>query len=404
MNRGERATISNRMVAAIEVTRDTVFWDRELRGFGVRAYPSGGRVYVAQARGPKGSRRVTIGRHGVIAADEARRRAALIIARVKAGEDPVPAPARPAGGPTVAALAARYLDEHVALRCKPKTAETARTAVNRYILPALGKLPLASVRRAHVTALHQGLGDRPAMANAVLAVLSHICSLAEGWGAVPEGTNPCRSVAKYPARRRERFLTDAEFDRLGRVLDEAPVRGGASPAAVAAIRLLMLTGCRKREILTLRWEDVDLEAGELALADAKTGPRAVPLPPAALGLLAGLERRPGNPWVIPGHRAGTHMRTIDDAWYALRARAGLDDVRLHDLRHSYASRALALGESLPMIGRLLGHSQLETTARYAHLARDSVHEAAARVARSIAADILEEPAPDPRQTRPLPRR
>ncbi len=382
-------TISNRMVASLAVTRDTVFWDRELAGFGVRAYPSGGRVYVAQARGPAGSRRVTIGRHGVIGADEARRRAAAIIARVKAGEEP-PRPARLAQGPTVAGFAARYLAEHVALRCKPKTAETARTAVNRYIVPAFGRLAMTAVRPARVFALHHRLGDRPAMANAVIATLSHMYALAEGWGAVPEGTNPCRSVVRYPARRRERFLTDSEFERLGRVLDEAPDRGGASPAAVAAIRLLMLTGCRKNEVLRLRWDNVDLESGELALADAKTGPRAVALPPAARGLLAVLPHKPGNPWVFPGHRAGTHMRSIDDAWYTLRARAGLDDVRLHDLRHSFASRALALGESLPMIARLLGHSQLETTARYAHLARDSIHEAAARVADSIAADILDE--------------
>ena len=404
MDQERRETISNRMVAALDVTRDTVFWDRELTGFGVRAYPSGGRAYVAQTRGPEGSRRVTVGRHGVINADEARRRAALIIARVKAGEEPLPASrsARPANGPTVAELAARYLEEHVAVRCKPKTAETARTTVNRYILPALGKLPSMAVRRTQVMALHHRLADRPAMANAVLATLSHMYTLAEGWGAISEGTNPCRSVVKYPARRRERFLTDAEFDRLGRVLDEAPVRGGASPAAIAAIRLLMLTGCRKNEILALRWEDVDLEAGDLTLADAKTGPRTVSLSPAAVKLLAGLPREPGNPWVIPGHKAGTHMRTIDDAWYALRARAGLDDVRLHDLRHSFASRALALGESLPMIGKLLGHSRLETTARYAHLARDTIHEAAARVADSIAADILDEQVLDPRETGWLP--
>ena len=222
----------------------------------------------------------------------------------------------------MAELAARYLEEHVAVRCKPKTAETARTTVNRYILPALGKLPSMAVRRTQVMALHHRLADRPAMANAVLTTLSHMYTLAEWWGAISEGTNPCRSVVKYPARRRERCLTDAEFDRLGRVLDEAPVRGGASPAAIAAIRLLMLTGCRKNEILALRWEDVGLEAGDLTLADAKTGPRTVSLSPAAVKLLAGLPREPGNPWVIPGHKAGTHMRTIDDAWYALRARAG----------------------------------------------------------------------------------
>ena len=390
MTGARRRTVSNRMVAALEVDRDTVFWDPELPGFGVRAYPGGGKVYVAQARGPEGPKRVTVGRHGVVNAEEARRRAALVIARVKAGEDPVPEPlaAKLANGPTVADLAARYLEKHVAVRCKPKTAKTARTAVNRHIVPALGGLPLAAVERAQVTALHHDLSDRPAMANATVKTLSHMYTLAEGWGMVAEGVDPCRSVAKYPARRRERFLTEAEFERLGRALDEAEVRGGASPGAVAAIRLLMLTGCRKNEILTLRWRDVDPDARELTLADAKTGPRAVPLPPSAVRLLAGLARRPGNPWVIPGHKPGTHMRDIDGAWQTLRGRAKLNDVRLHDLRHSYASRALALGESLPMIGKLLGHSQVETTARYAHLARDSVHEAAARIAESIAADIV----------------
>ena len=134
MRGDRRRTISNRMVAALEVERDTVFWDRELKGFGVRAYPGGGKVYVAQARGPKGPRRVTVGRHGVLNAEEAKRRAALIIARVKAGEDPVPEPlaAKLSQGPTVADLAARYLEEHVAVRCKPKTARTSRSVVERH--------------------------------------------------------------------------------------------------------------------------------------------------------------------------------------------------------------------------------------------------------------------------------
>ena len=288
----------------------------------------------------------------------------------------------------MAELATCYLEKHVAVRCKAKSAKTARTAVNRHIVPALGGLPLPAVERMHVTELHHRLSGTPAMANTVVATLSHMYTLAEGWGLVPEGANPCRSVTKYPSRRRERFLTDAEFERLGRVLDEAGVRGGASAGAIAAIRLLMLTGCRKNEILRLRWQGVDLDAGELTLADAKMGPRAVPLPPSAVRLLAGLARAPGNPWVIPGHKPGTHMRDIDGAWQTMRARAKLDGVRIHDLRHSYASRAHALGESLPMIGKLLGHSQIETTARYAHLARDSVHEAAAQIAESIAADIL----------------
>ena len=159
---------------------------------------------------------------------------------------------------------------------------------------------------------------------------------------------------------------------------------------MAAIRLLMLTGCRRNEILTLRWDEVDLEANELRLSDSKTGARTISLSPEAARVLADLSRMPDNPWVIPGRIKGTYMRNVNNPCNIIRARAGLEDVRLHDIRHSYASRALALGESLPMIGKLLGHTQVETTARYAHLARDSVQESAARIADSIAADILSE--------------
>ena len=158
----------------------------------------------------------------------------------------------------------------------------------------------------------------------------------------------------------------------------------------AAIRLLVLTGCRRNEILGLRWEDLDFEAGEMRLMDSKTGARVVPMPPPAAKVLEGLTRVPGNPWVFPGRKKGTGQRNINDSWGRVRKRAGLDDVRLHDLRHSYASRALALGEGLPMIGKLLGHTKVRTTARYAHLARDSVRASTAKVAESIGADILSE--------------
>ena len=381
-------TLSNRLVGKLKVEKETVFWDRELTGFGVRVYPTGTKIYVAQARGPEGPRRLTVGRHGVVHAEQARQRAARIITRIKAGDEAILKPRNPAGGPTVADLAKRYLEEYAAVRCKPKTQETARAAVYKHILPALGKLSLTAVERAQVTQMHQRLCGTPSAANIALRTLSLMYRLAGEWGLVPEGMNPCRSIPKYPERRRERFLTDKEFTRLGQTLDEARTRGGATAPAVAAIRLLMLTGCRKNEILKLRWEDVALDKSELRLPDAKTGARVVPLSPQAVKLLADLPQIEGNPWVIHGKRPGTHMTELDDAWQTVRARAGLSDVRLHDLRHSYASRALALGESLPMIGKLLGHAQVETTARYAHLSRESVREAAERIAQSIAADIL----------------
>ena len=387
-----KKTLTNRIVAALEVERDMVFWDRDLPGFGIRVYPNGGKVYVAQARGPENTRRVTVGRHDVLNADQARQRAALIITRIRAGEEPVPLPlaARLNGGPTVADLAERYLEEHVAVRLKPRTQRRVRGMLQNHLLPALGRLPLAAVERSHVVEFHQKLSDRPVTANKAIKALSHMYRLGEGWGLVPEGCNPCRSVEKYPERSRERFLTDLEFARLGRVLDETVDSGAASPLAAAAIRLLMLTGCRKSEILTLRWSDVDLDAGELNLADAKTGPRAVQLSPTAVALLKTLPRRRESPWVFPGNdRDGRYSSGgLDKAWQTVRTEARLDDVRIHDIRHSFASRALALGETLPVIGKLLGHSDIETTARYAHLAQDSIHDTAERIAESIAADIL----------------
>ena len=302
----------------------------------------GGKVYIAQAREPgKKIWRVTIGRHDVLNADRARQRAAFIIARIRAGEEPVPLPlaARFNGGPTVADLADNYLEEHAAVRLKARTQLRVCGMLQNHILPALGRLPLEAIERSHVVEFHQKLSDRPVTANKSIKVLPHMYRLGEGWGLVPEGFNPCRSVEKYPERSRERFLTYAEFARLGRVLDEAVKSGAAPLMAVTAIRLLMLTGCRKSEILTLRWSDVDLDAGELHLADSKTGPRAVQLTPTAVELLDTLPRRKDSPWVFPGNdRDGRYSGGgLDHAWRTLRAAARLEDVRLHDLRHSCAS-------------------------------------------------------------------
>ncbi len=389
MARFETKTVSRRTVEALKVEKDTVFWDSELSGFGVRVYPSGSKYYVVQTRaGGRAAKRVTVGRHGVVTAEEARRRAALIITRIKAGEEPVPKPLRPAEGPSVAELARAYLEEHVAVRCKPKTVEMYGQAVRKHILPALGRMPALAVGHVRVSELHHKLRETPFMANRVVDVLSRIYNAAGDRGLIPEAANPCRLVVKYRERARDRFLTGEEFRRLGRVLDEAETRKGVSVHAVAAIRLLLLTGCRKNEILSMRWDEVDLKANELGLPDTKTGPRRISLSPEAAGVLAAIPRVQDNPFVIPGKVKGRPMRNLNDPWEIICERAGLTDMRIHDCRHSYASRALALGESLPMIGKLLGHTQVETTARYAHLARDSVHEAAVRVADSIAGHIL----------------
>ena len=290
-------TITDAVVDALAPGRDRVIWDRALTGFGVRVYPSGARVYVVQTRGPAGTKRATLGRHGVIGAGEARRRAAIAIARARAGEDPAQPRAQKPTGPALASLAERYLREHVAVRCKPSTAAQYRLAIERHILPALGHLPVAAIGRRDVADLQHTLRDRPAMANLVVATLARLIDQARAWGAPSEGTNPCRSAQKYRAGRRERFLTDAEFRRLGQALDALEATGRISPHAAAAIRLLMLTGCRRNEILTLRWEDVHLGARELHLARQQDRP-AHDLPLARGGRRAG--RHPPPAGTTPG--------------------------------------------------------------------------------------------------------
>ena len=307
-------SLSNRVVDRLSVEgKDVIYWDRDLPGFGVRVYRSGARVYLVQGRGPGGSKRIAVGRHGVISADEARRRGAMLLTRIKAGEELEPRSGT-AAGPTVGELAERYLREHVAVRCKPNTARGYRRVIAEYILPTLGKLPAAALGREHVADLHHRLRMTPASANEAVGALSRIFNQAEAWGLVPAGGNPCRFVTKYRSRRLERFLTEEEFRRLGRVLDELEAEERLPVYAAAALRLLMLTGCRCSEIMTLRWEDVHLEVSEIRLRDSKTGPRVVPLSPAAARVLAGLPHAADNLWVIAGRKPGTRLSHIAYHW------------------------------------------------------------------------------------------
>ena len=386
----QHRTLTKRIVDRLAVNgKDVVYWDSDLPGFGIRVYASGRKVYVVQTRANGKSIRATIGRHGDIAPDEARRQAAKLLARIKAGQplvEPEPQPE-----PTVTDLAERYQREYVAMHCKPLTVSHYGLMLKNHIVPGLGELLVSEVERKDILKFQFALNERPTAANRCVDILVKMFSLAELWEMRPPGRNPCKSVRRYKVDpHKERFLTPEELARLGRALDVAPEKRLASRHAAAAIRLLVLTGCRRNEIMGLAWDDLDFEAGKMRLADSKTGPRIIPMPPAAAEVLAELPRIPGNRWVFPGRKKGAHQTNINDSWSRVRKHAGLDGVRLHDLRHTFASRALALGEGLPMIGELLGHRKIETTARYAHLARESVRASTARVAESIGADILTE--------------
>ena len=378
--------LSKRTIDRLIVERaSTVFWDSELPGFGIRVHATGRKLFVAQARTPGGlPKRATVGRYEDIDAEEARLKAAGMIDRIRRGRDPVPpAPEEP----TVADLAERFMKAHVAVNCKPTTVETYQGLLRLHILPELGALRLDEVDRSHVSALHHGLRDKPSQANQSVGIFSKMFKLAVAWGMTPARPNPCRSIKRYKEKSCERFLTEDEYARLGRVLFGAESEGPLMASAVAAVRLLLLTGCRRNEILMLRWDDIDRRAGELRLKDSKSGPRRVPLTPAVERVLARIPRAEDNPWVIASDRPGSRLQRLDPLWNRLRERAGLDGLRLHDCRHSFASRALAIGESLSAISRLLGHKTVMTTVKYAHLARDTERASAAKVGDSIGSDL-----------------
>ena len=376
--------ISKRSVDAVKAGgTDTVYWDGELTGFGLRVRRSGRKSYVVQTRIAGKLCWFTIGPHGPLNPDQARARALEILACAKKGIDPRDADARREAEPSMADLGRRFLEEYVPVHCKPSTREEYSRSVRLFVDPVIGELRVPEVQRKDIAALHHGLRDKPYQANRTLGVLSKMFSLAEVWGWRPDGSNPCRHVKRYKEHKRERFLSPEETERLGQVLRDVEEE---MPSAVAAFRLLLLTGCRMSEIRDLRWEYVKDDCIELP--DAKTGGRVVPLGPEARAVLSSIPRDEDNPWVIAGRLPGSHLTDLQRPWRRIRKQAGLEGVRIHDLRHSFASRALALGESLTMIGKLLGHTQVQTTARYAHLARDSIQTAAARITGSIGGNLL----------------
>ena len=376
--------LTKRSIDAIKANGyDVVYWDRELTGFGLRVRKSGRKNYVLQTRIDGKLRWFTIGQHGPLTPQEARTKALEILSDAKKGVDPR-TDTKWKVKPTMSNLGERFLNEYVPIHCKGTTPREYGRLVRLHISPTLGELLVSEIQRKDIAALHHGLRERPYQANRVLAVVSKMLSLAEMWNWRPDGSNPCRNIKHYKEHKRERFLSEKEFEELGKVLREAE---DEMPAAVAAFRLLLLTGCRLSEIRDLEWDHV--KEDHIQLPDSKTGKRIVPLGPEARAVLAAIPRQDDNPWVIVGRMPGTHLTDLQRPWRRIRKRANLEDVRIHDIRHSFASRALALGESLTMIGKLLGHTQVQTTARYAHLARESIQSAASRVTGSIGASLLD---------------
>lgn len=378
--------LTKRTVDALTPKSESYFvWDCEVKGFGVRVMPSGTRTYQVQYRKGGRTRRTSIGRHGTVTVDQARITAKELLGMVASGGNPAEDVSQHRRAPTVASLCERFFQTHVLERCKPSTQREYRRSIDLFIKPAFGTFKVVDLERKDIAELHHKLKDRPYQANRTLGVLSKMFNLAEVWGLRPDGSNPCRHVPKYREKKRERYLTQNELQRLGRVLADCEVDGSESIYVVATFRLLILTGCRLGEIQTLKWDYITPHGMELP--DSKTGARRIPLPQAARDVLDTLPYTPENPYVVVGKVSGNHITDLQHPWRRIRALAGLHDVRIHDLRHTYASNAVSSGIPIQMVGRILGHTQLQTTMRYAHLADDAVRRAAEDNATSLSAGL-----------------
>ncbi len=371
------AKLTKRQIETLEPNeKDYFVWDSELSGFGIRVFPTGRKQFVVQYRYGRVSRRMSLGRFGAITPDQARGLALEALVKLRNDIDPLAEKRAKRDALLVKELAERFDEEHIAVHLKASTAKEYRRNLELFILPAIGHLRIVDVTRADIAKYHHDWRHRPYQANRNIEIISKMFNLAELWGLRPDGTNPRRHIKKYPEKKRERYFSAGELQSIGRVLEEMEDERIELPSAIAAIRLLLFTGCRLNEILTLKWEHVDLASPALRLPDSKTGAKVVHIGRAAVSVLRQIERLEDNPWVIVGRNPGAHLTDLQPFWQRVRGRAGLKDARIHDLRHTFASIAVSNGQSLPMIGKLLGHTRVQTTARYAHLANEPVLEAA----------------------------
>lgn len=379
-------------------------WDDDVSGFGVRRQRKA-KTYVLKFRAGGRQRWYTIGKHGSPwTVEKARTEAKRLLGKVADGKDPSAVRDTLKDRPSVKDLCERFLEDYAAEHKRPSSQYNDQANMQNHVIPLLGKIHVADVTRADIdrfkravkegkTAKDVKLGPRrrviviggPGVANKCLALLSKMFNMAERWGMRPDGTNPCRHVDKYRSQPRERFLSEKELACLAEVLAEVAVDGTETPFTVAAVRLLVFTGARLGEILSLRWEYVDFDNAMLFLPESKTGKKVIYLSAPALEVLADIPRIESNPFVICGEKDGAHLVNLQKPWTRIRKLAGLQDVRIHDLRHSFASVAASCGLSLPMIGKLLGHTQAATTQRYAHLAADPIRAANEAIGQRIAA-------------------
>lgn len=364
-------------------------FDEQVSGFCVRVSNNGKRHYYLQYSKNKKIKRTLIGQHGIVTTEHARDEAIKLLGGIIDGADPQQEKMLKRLEATVTELAVRYMNEHALIHCKPRTAVGYQRYLDKRILPFFGGMKISEVDTSDIASFHHSLREMPTEANRCLEVLSKMFNLAELWKLRPDSSNPCKHIRKYKTKKIERYLSRDEVLRLGAVLDEMKRYPDENIAAIYCIQLLMLTGCRSSEIRTLKWEHVDRDAHVLRLPDSKTGAKVVYVGAPVFRLFDEILRHPArpkeNPYVIWGLLEGKCLADIQGPWQRYRKAANLEDVRIHDLRHSFASFAVSKGKTLPMIGELLGHTNVVTTARYAHLMSAPMNEAANDISGELSA-------------------
>jgi integrase len=370
--------------------KDAYLWDATVKGFALKVTPRGTKTYLFEYKDrSRKTRRVTIGHHGVITADQAREKAKTLAAEVELGGDPASDRKKHRSAPTVSDLSDLWLSDHVSARRKAKTLHDYQGWVDRHIVPEIGSMKVSDVQVRDVEKIVGDLSDRPTTANRVLAVISSMFTFAIRQHLVRD--NPARGIEKNQERKRKRHLSAEELLRLGDVLLAAEERGD-NQAGIDAVRFLLFTGMRRGEVETFRWNFVDWHHGRVHLPDSKTGEKTLPLGQPAIDLLSLIRQQQHQTgafdeggYVFPGEKG--HLVGLPKMWRKWRAEAGLEDVRIHDLRHSFASVGASSGTPLFVIGGILGHKSTATTDRYAHLQDDPARTAADSISTSIAAAL-----------------
>ncbi len=385
------AKLSKKMIDAFEATGKLEYlWDAEVKGFGVVITPAGSKSFILNYRNQDNrSRRKTIGKYGKLTVEQARDIARDLTYRIAKGDDPVQQDEWQRSQPTFEEVAKRFLDDHSAIRSRPATHASNVQILAHMLIPHFGKMKIRSIERKDIYDYLAKNRQRPIGANRSLACMSSIMSKAELWGYRDRNSNPCFGVERFPENRRERFLSEQEFASLESAMQRAERNLTESPHVLAMFRIMMHTGCRPGEARHLKWDYVDFTNRVIRLpkeATKEKRPKTLFITPYIEGVLKNIRRMEGNPYVIVSERNdGKPIADVKKPWDRIKKAAGITtELHLHDLRHSHASMANALGYSLPMIGALLGHTQAQTTLRYAHLATDHLRQAAEDISNRIA--------------------